>query len=159
MSRWLSWIFNCLFIFFLMFGFVCVLFCFFFPPCPGHPVRTNMRNKLWLQSISFFLLFQYSKFPDTSFGLYTHRIYLGGHWCRLCRDVHGTRLPWGSKHKIGYQGDGSLGWVIGEAPWAVEDRHKKVQSSARLHTTPGSSPSGESAEVVLALHWNISCWR
>ncbi|XP_035755902.1 interleukin-21 receptor isoform X2 [Egretta garzetta] len=26
----------------------------------GHPVRTNMRNKLWLQSISFFLLFQYT---------------------------------------------------------------------------------------------------
>ncbi|XP_051487744.1 interleukin-21 receptor isoform X5 [Apus apus] len=25
----------------------------------GHPVRTNMRNKLWLQSISFFVLFQY----------------------------------------------------------------------------------------------------
>ncbi|XP_026715196.1 interleukin-21 receptor isoform X2 [Athene cunicularia] len=26
----------------------------------GHPIRTNMRNKSWLQSISFFLLFQYS---------------------------------------------------------------------------------------------------
>ncbi|XP_072734532.1 interleukin-21 receptor isoform X1 [Ciconia boyciana] len=26
----------------------------------GYPVRTNMRNKLWLQSISFFLLFKYT---------------------------------------------------------------------------------------------------
>ncbi|XP_069726713.1 interleukin-21 receptor isoform X2 [Phaenicophaeus curvirostris] len=27
----------------------------------GHPVRTNMRIKLWVQSISFFLFFQYTK--------------------------------------------------------------------------------------------------
>lgn len=65
-----------------------------------------MRNKLWLQTISFFLLFQYSKFTDTYSWLYARLAF-------LVMDTGSAglyrRVPQGNKHKTDGSGEGSKG--------------------------------------------------
>lgn len=100
-----------------------------------------MRNKLWLQSISFFLLFQYCKFTNTYSWLYTRLAFLvvdagsaGLYTAQEChkaistRQVVVERVPWDEElqesHHRGAEEQAGEGADLGKAQPNCVEQHQ-----------------------------------